>query len=387
MRMGHPNSSLNLPTLLSFNELAWIAVSAMALFCGYLLRPSTGPDPAAHALALSNQLAQATAGQRALSNELANTHSTLNQFSNALARTEKQAQSLAAELVEARTALTDVNDRLDQVNHRLAEVERQRADANQSNTWLLAELNQATNRLARTEKEREKLATNYHQASIDLKRAWTQITNRPSEGNIRKELLSLRGAMSNVVILLDRSSSMSDGRRWEDSLRVIESWLEYLPIENCLLITFSTDCDVFPADERFLRLGGRDARARGARDDLLNRVRSRPPDGNTATVEALRRAYACSGVDTIILFTDGEPLDLRRAADRGRPASAKAESQLTLGERRRISQAQMEEALALSREHQQIPINVVALADYFADWKSKFLLGLANNTGGAFLGR
>jgi polyhydroxyalkanoate synthesis regulator phasin len=397
MKSDRATTSLNLPTLLSFNELAWVAVSAMALFCGYLLSETSDHSTSK----LQQQLAaghRGLAAQRAssqeLSNRLAQATSELAEAARRQAQAERRIAELVSQMTQAQTEMLSLTSRLSHVEeeasklkNRLAEAQSKHASATDLNARLQAQLQQVTDRLEVQKKELAEARRELWEAANELAAVRARLAERPSEGNVRKELLGLRGAMSNVVILLDRSSSMADGRRWGDSLRVIEAWLEYLPIESCALITFSSQCEAFPPGGHFLAVGGTNEIARTARKDLIRQVRARPPDGNTATVEALQLAYSYPGVDTIILFTDGEPLDLRRATDPKRGLMAARESELSAAERKRIAKAQIAEALALARKHPDIPINVVALADYFTDWKSEFLLGLARNTGGAFLGR
>jgi hypothetical protein len=398
MKSDRASTSLNLPTLLSFNELAWVAVSAMALFCGYLLSENSddSTDQLRQQLAVgSSELAAQRASHQELSNRLAQALAELAVAGRRLAEAEQKMAELKSVLAQAQDEVLSPTGRLARtqeeaakLKNRLAAAESQLASASDLNKRLQAQLQQATERSEAQKRELAEVQRELLEAQNQLAAARARLAERPNEGNVRKELLGLRGAMSNVVILLDRSASMADGRRWEDSLRVIETWLTYLPIENCALITFSSECETFPADGRFLAVGGTNEAARETRSHLLRQVRARPPVGNTAMVEALQKAYDYRGVDTIILFTDGEPLDLRKALKQKRGATpASNDMQLSASERKRIAKTQIKEALALSRRHPDIPINVVALADYFTDWKSEFLLGLARNTGGAFLGR
>lgn len=386
MKRGNSGSSLNLPTLLSFNELAWVAVSAMALFCGYLLTLSAHRDndePLRQVFMWSNDVSRVNRDLNDLSNRLAQVAAERMEASNRLVQAEGKVQSLTEQLSRERAGFMELSNRLADAAQNMAGLETQLSSATNSNAQLRNQLQQASNRVAGLEEELRKAANGLSRSSSELAKALARLSERPSEGNIRKELLNLRGAMTNVVILLDSSASMADGGRWQDSLRVINSWLKYLPIENCALVSFSSECQPFPPNGQFLRVGGTNA---AAREGLLRQVELLQPKGNTAIVEALEKAYAYPGVDTIILFTDGEPLDLRRIPDRKRPTAAK-EFELTASERRQIAKVQIAEALELSRQHEKLPINVVALGDYFVAWKADFLRGLVDNTGGAFLGR
>lgn len=62
-------------------------------------------------------------------------------------------------------------------------------------------------------------------------------------------------------------------------------------------------------------------------------------------------------------------------------------SELIQGDREKISAQLVKAILTLSLQHTNVPVNAVALGDYFQEAQSKFLLELARRTGGAFLGR
>ena len=78
--------------------------------------------------------------------------------------------------------------------------------------------------------------------------------------------------------------------------------------EQCALITFSTEAHCLQIGEQslFPLDGPEGERDRGRLLDSLNRI---VPEGGTNTLAALRMAYEIEGVDTILLFTDGEPND------------------------------------------------------------------------------
>ena len=74
------------------------------------------------------------------------------------------------------------------------------------------------------------------------------------------------------------------------------------------LIAFSTKAHCLQIGEQslFPLDGPEGERDRGRLLDSLNRI---VPEGGTNTLAALRMAYEIEGVDTILLFTDGEPND------------------------------------------------------------------------------
>ena len=180
-----------------------------------------------------------------------------------------------------------------------------------------------------------------------------------AEKQVRTELLGLRGDLSRVAILFDTSASMKIGGRWEDALHVIESFLRHLPMKQCVLISFNSECTRFP----HRGLITVDDKGREQLRTFL--TRSRLEEG-TNTQAALELAYGEKDIRSIILFTDGAPND---------------------GEQLTFEPRFAESILSLCDQHRDIPINVVALGDYFKKDYGNFLLQLSQKTKGNFLGR
>ncbi|MCI0338638.1 MAG: VWA domain-containing protein [Acidobacteria bacterium] len=186
----------------------------------------------------------------------------------------------------------------------------------------------------------------------------------PNGNIINQQLIGLNGNLQRVVMIVDRSGSMKQGRKWEYTRSIIKTWLEYLPIEQCALITFSNEAEVFPSNGTFLDMlspVGKDNRTK-----LLKQFDLVSPEGDTNTLSALQKAYAYPDLDTIILFTDGFP-------DNGSNT---------------FDTKMAEEIYALCQEHgHSIPINTIGLGNYFNPRLGEFLLCLPEITGGTFLGR
>lgn len=185
---------------------------------------------------------------------------------------------------------------------------------------------------------------------------------------VRKELIGLKGSLRNVVIVFDRSGSMSEAGRWDHARNVVHTWLQNLAIHQCALILFSTSVDVFPKNGEFLDLNGPIAEENRAL--LLRELEQTQPGGRTDTLKALVRAYQYPGVDTILLFTDGEPnLTNSRSFDRSMATAIYdfCEAEKTRG--------------------REVTVNTIGLGDYFRSELGDFLMNISQITGGTFLGR
>jgi hypothetical protein len=188
-----------------------------------------------------------------------------------------------------------------------------------------------------------------------------------AEPGMHKELIGLKGNLRRVAIVFDTSGSMAQSGRWEQARGVVATWLEHLAISECVLILFSNDAQLFPEDGRFLDMRG--PRGAANRRLLLNRIEATKPDGGTNTLLALQMAYRCPNLDTILLFTDGEP---------NNPKSVVANQ---------FDPEVAERIYALLQQHKEIPVNTVGLGNYFKPQLSGFLMRVAQDTGGSFLGR
>lgn len=376
MRANSRNRLLSLPILLSFNELGWIAVFAMALFWFHLL--SHRQDDRTwekEYRAATNEVRQLQLGNLTYSNEVARLTAEAEVQSNLLAQARRDLRDrevrladAAARLARAAEELERLRDREKQEPSRLAILEQELADARNVHEELRL-------RLAGLEEEKRRLQEKLAQSTT-------------GQAGIRQELVGLRGGvegrMKRVVFLLDRSASMAEGNRWEDALQVIRAWLKHLPVEECALVTFNDRPMPFPRSGGMLTVGSDET----ARENLLAQVSRLRPAGHTATLDAFKAAYGYPGLDTIIFFTDGEPY-----VPGGVKASAQSEdeaqdeTQVGKAQRQSMGSRHMDEVLRLVSQRAHIPVNVVALGSYFQKRQSDFLLELARRTGGAFIGR
>lgn len=384
MKTKQPSSSFNLPVLLSFNELAWIAIFGMALACAYAWRrlddmaklqeklsqsqaiidtfasTTNSIDPAR----LAEELSRLRRDNSNLFSELSAQRAETLRFSNLWHQSQGTNAASAFDLARIRAVNQSLSNKIVQLeadNQRLTELLDQ---SERTNRWLVGQMQTANRQIA------------------DLSNQVAQLSKRRGEGEIRQELLSLnRGltnrGLSNVVILLDHSGSMDTGKgrekgqRWRDATNVVNTWLSHLPIKNCALVLFSDRPKPFPEDGSWLRINETN---RGALVAQLNGLR---PEGQTDTPAALRTAYSYPNVDTIILFTDGKP-------ERGESSDPKNRGR----DSGRGSQTMMNDVLNLCTNRQpRIPVNTVGIGDYFDNDLGKFLRQLAAHTGGTFIGR
>jgi Mg-chelatase subunit ChlD len=217
--------------------------------------------------------------------------------------------------------------------------------------------------MQRRQKELRGLETELDAAKEQLAAVISQaVRGASAEKRVRHELLGLRGDLRNVAIVIDASHSMKNGGRWQDATSLMKQWVECLDMQTCVLIVFHNHVTRRPKMGVFDFVNNRDSAIAEIRD-FLKRVE---PKGQTNTLKALEEAYKMPGIDTIILFTDGSPnLDGKAASD---PVLIDAIYELCVSKK-------------------EIPINAIGIGDYFRPELSKFLLTLAKNTGGTFIGR
>lgn len=384
------SSSFNLPVLLSFNELGWIAVFGLALFWASAVNsiPKSSSDhenlgagkdnliELTNRAALAEQLIQET---NRLGQLLSQARLKIEDLNRQLTTIQSSNLILSAQLAEVLSRAAGFSNRMEALRQ---ENERQAGLIVAKDDQLI----QQAKDLAAQQLRITQLEADLALATVGLAKLRNDAARPTSEGEVRQEILSLKGGLpnhgiSNVVILLDRSGSMDIGGRWKDAISVVETWLTHLPIRNCALVTFNNTCESFPGAGRWLDLSG----SNGAqnRRSLVNELRGLKPDGGTDTQQAIETAYSYPNVDTIILFTDGKP---QLVESEGSTATAKG-AQL-LFERKPAPKNMTEPILDFCKNHvPRVPINTVAIGNYFNVDLAGFLLKLSQETGGTFIGR
>lgn len=305
-----------------------------------------------------------------------------------LSRVQSQATDLEAE-----------RDRLTRDNHGLSETATLLATLRTERDALNVSVATTTEEKKRLAAENERLTTKLAACRdyyLNMKRTLEQTTTEKQEAGIRlvaaieerdvaqresralrgridaepglhKELIGLKGNLRRVAIIFDTSGSMAQSGRWEQARGVVAAWLEHLAISESVLVLFSNGAQVFPEDGSFLDMRGPSGAPN--RRLLLDRIAATKPEGGTNTLLALQTAYRCANLDTVILFTDGEP---------NNPSAIMANQ---------FDPEVAEKIYALLQQHRNIPVNTVGLGNYFKPQLSGFLMRVAQDTGGSFLGR
>lgn len=196
------------------------------------------------------------------------------------------------------------------------------------------------------------------------------LTRPVTEGELRKELLGLKGQMNNVVFVIDVSASMNDGHRWASAKETIKAWIQYLPIEKCAVLCFNQSIIAFPTGETPQTIDVADTSSGRANRKLIGQfLEQQEPAGFTDTPKALRKAYELKEADTIILFTDGRP-------------ALKKETHID-----RELEKKTYDLIKDEQSRRRRPINVVGIGNYFDPEFGEYLSKIATNTGGCFIGR
>lgn len=303
-----------------------------------------------------------------------------------------QAQSRMAELETERERLKQDNRKLDATTSQLGPLRSERdklssalAKAVEERRRLAAESEALKTRLAAAQSYIAEMKSRLEQTNAEKREATVQLATATEERDaiqrearvmrsrieaepgLHKELIGLKGNLQRVAIVFDTSGSMAESGRWDQARGVVAAWLDHLAIGECVLVLFSSDAQVFPEDGSFLDMRGPAGAAN--RRLLLDRIRAVKPEGGTNTLLAMQVAYRCARLDTVILFTDGEPNDPHGPITN------------------QFDPAVAEKIYVLCAEHKHIPVNTIGLGNYFKPQLSGFLMRVAQDTGGNFLGR
>ena len=323
---------------------------------------------------------------------IAKQHLQLEEIRLSLARAERQITSLRMDLQKAQTALCSLAAAMgvesladEDLPEYVEELDRQlrllRAFLTRAGVLSEEEISQLN---------LPSLLNHARKRSVQRDAELIEIARR--EQRFRQELLGIQsrnGRFGRVVFIVDRSGSMGDPSnnggttRWNYVRGVIEDWLLLLPFEQVQLILFNNKVDVFPADG-YLSLADTAVKRPVLIEEMLQILKDTVPVEGTHTLAALQKAYEAENADAIFLFTDGQPM-------------LKAERYTTSDDIRVLQNQVLDLVAAQTSSGNRIPINVIALGDYFHDKNKEavqkhlpfgvFMTTIAQRSGGAFLGR
>jgi hypothetical protein len=195
-------------------------------------------------------------------------------------------------------------------------------------------------------------------------------------------LVGFKGDLQRVAFLIDNSGSMKD--RWPDAKQRVMNWITALDIKECVVMTFSDSHSVikYPENEFSYSLSGE--LKQQSIEEIRQVLQKTKPAGVTDTYKALKVAYAFSGIDTIVLFTDGAPY----LGDKDYEFEGKQRrSEVRVADGIRYDNFLINAAEELCRQNSHIPVNVVGVGEFFEPTFAGFLLQLAKISDGTFLGR
>jgi len=206
--------------------------------------------------------------------------------------------------------------------------------------------------------------------------AQSEIRHREAgEFSIRRELTGLPdGNLRRVIFLVDSSSSMKNSPSWDSARKLIRTWLEFLPVEECALVNFNDGAIGFPENGYLLVRQSDGMKLPEKREELLRAFDQVHSGTYTDLLRGLRRAYEYPPADVMVLFTDGQP----HISTKGDAAFAS-------------------DILKEVAKHRGVPILTVALGSFEIEGAGgprprinapvAFMKELAHETGGSFLAR
>jgi Mg-chelatase subunit ChlD len=286
-----------------------------------------------------------------------------------LADEEEKGRVLRSALEEKEKAHAGAAAALRKAEDELAKV-RERIAALPPNVDELGEqFRSATNRLAEVE-------TKLRRAQEDNRQVLADARHREvGEFSVRRELTGLPdGDLRRVIFLVDTSSSMRSSPAWESAKKLVRTWLEFLPVEECAVVSFNDKAVGFPK-ESYHRVRQPDGTGLREQRDALLKIFDEVGGGTyTDLLRGLQLAYKYPQPDVMVLFTDGHP----RVATKSDAVLAR-------------------EIFAEVGKHRGVPILTVAVGTYETEGADgprpktnapvAFLKELARRSGGNFLGR
>ena len=377
----------SLALMISFNELAWICfLAATLLYAAAKLKNLKNQDLVSKASAGLIQASNMLAEAKSLSmrnEEFSLLFSTNRNERQKFEMLSKQYETLqndkAKDAVLLKLAISEINEKADSEKKVRAELDAAQKGLDRLRSQLAAlppnfakidqELRLEQARSAEFQKQLNNTTTAVGILSNQLR------LREVGEFSVRRELTGLPDRdLKRVIFIVDTSSSMRNSPAWNSAKKLVSTWLEFLPVEECVLVNFNDVAVGFPK-HGYHRVRNPDGTNLADRREELLRAFDQAPTGTfTDLLSGLRRAYEYPTADVMVLFTDGHP----HVATQGDASLASA----------------------IFREvakHRDIPILAVALGSYEIEGAGNpkprtnapvnFLKELARKTGGNFLAR
>lgn len=230
-----------------------------------------------------------------------------------------------------------ISSEIEKVQKKEAEVEQRLADAKERTEKLRQEEAALDVRKKSLQKQNDSLAMQQQNITKEIKRQTEQFQKeaqaakdaarmaeeqadqaaKSAEERVSKArnalaaFIGMKGKMKNVVILLDLSGSMTltpDAvQRFQRVKEEIAMLIEQFEFEKFNVVGFGGA----GPDGNLIRLESLSSdliqATPQARKDAQAKVASWNVDGGTPTLAALQAAFACSELDTIMIYTDGDP--------------------------------------------------------------------------------
>ena len=322
---------------------------------------------------------------------------TREQFDKLKKQYDEETRRLAHDLDQANKKLARVKGELDK---KIADLERDLRGAT------------AAMRLAAEEGEKDKkaLKTKLADAENGLADAKKALTKRDKDyrlglnekqdelDGVRGKLaqlkgqihgvIGLKGKMQNVAFVFDTSESLSrfgrdtsdEGKRkakirFGEYKSLLKSWIAALPFDRFSVIQFDHYAHEIPDWE-----GQLVEETEENRSIAIQFVAKLEPKNSTNTMDALATALALPNIDTIVLFSDGEPNN-----ENNRPIQP--------GDRKAAQEAcdwvraELRKRNGTLAGSSKVTVNTIAMGEYLDAIYGKFLQDLATENGGVFIGR
>ena len=200
-------------------------------------------------------------------------------------------------------------------------------------------------------------------------------------------VIGLKGRMENIVFVFDSSYSLrrlgtakeTDETtkkallRYEEYKDLLKAWVRNLAFKGFNVIKYDSSVSMAPGWSEKMITGLDENRILAT-----HFIDTFEPNYTTNTMGALQTALSLPGVDTIILFSDGQPNDQDNNA-------VNTEEEAAVSTKWILDYLRDNNRNTIGRT--KVTINTVAMGEYLNATYGKFLQDMAKENGGVFIGR